>query len=209
MPRFIISSCAFIALMLGAMFAQGGAVEAQNAAPDGGPYRFGPGDSVDVTVLEDPSLNRQVLILPDGRISLPIVGTIDAAGKTPEELAARIRSGLGKVFVSPPTVTAAAIGLSEDSLKEEPEAIYVVGEVRNPGAFAFEKPMNVMQALSLAGGPGPFAARARIQVHRTVNDVVTVETFDYDALEDGRPGTLGPELQDGDVVIVPERSLFN
>lgn len=208
MPRFIISSCAFIAIVLGTMFGQGVA-QAQSVEADDGLYRFAPGDSVDVTVLEDPSLNRQVLILPDGRISLPIVGTIDAAGKTPEQLAARIRSGMTKIFVSPPTVTAAAIGLSEDSLKEEPEAIYVVGEVRTPGAFAFEKPMNVMQALSMAGGPGPFAARSRIQVHRTVDDVVTVETFDYDALEDGEPGTLGPVLMDGDVIIVPERSLFN
>lgn len=208
MPRFIISSCACIALMLGVLLAAGGGA-AQAQGSDDGLYRFAPGDSVDVTVLEDPSLNRQVLILPDGRISLPIVGTIDAAGKTPEQLAARIRSGLGKVFVSPPTVTAAAIGLSEESLKEDPEAVYVVGEVRNPGAFVFEKPMNVIQALSLAGGPGPFAARSRIQVHRTVDNVTTVETFDYDALEDGRPGTLGAELKDGDVIIVPERSLFN
>lgn len=204
MPRFIILSCAFIAMLFFAASPQAQEVESED-----GLYRFAPGDSVEVTVLEDPSLNRQVLILPDGRISIPIAGTFTAEGKTPEQLAARIRSGLSGIFVSPPTVTVSALGLADGAAGQTQEVIYVVGEVRSPGAFPFEKPMTVMQTLALAGGPGPFAARSRIQVHHNVDGVPTMQVFDYEALEDGHSIELGPLLADGDVIVVPERSLFD
>lgn len=179
------------------------------AAPDDGRYRFSAGDTVEVTVLEDPSLNRQALVLPDGRISMPIVGVLEAGGKTPEELASAIKGALKDIFVVPPTVTVSALGLAEGNFKAHvPDAVYVVGEVRNPGAFAFEKPMTVIQVLTLAGGPGPFAARTRIMVHRNIDGVATAEEFDYNALEDGVAG-VGPLLSDGDLVVVPERSLFD
>lgn len=213
MSRFARIRQNFIVLLLGALLLAPlgfGAARAQVADPEDSVYRFAPGDSIEVSVLEDPSLNRQVLILPDGRISLPIAGTVMASGATPDELAARIRGRLSGVFVSPPTVTVAAIGLAEGSVEDEiPEVVYVLGEVRQPGAFAFKKPMNVMQSLALAGGPGPFAARSRIQVHRTVDGVETVELFDYDAMEDGDIVGLGSVLADGDIIVVPERSLFD
>ncbi|WP_340109748.1 polysaccharide biosynthesis/export family protein [Pikeienuella sp. HZG-20] len=204
MPRFIIMSCAFFVMAFFAASSQAQVVE-----PGDDLYRLAPGDSVEVTVLEDPSLNRQVLILPDGRISLPIAGMLTAEGKTPEELAARIRAGLSGIFVSPPTVTVSAIGLNAGAGEEIPEVIYVVGEVRQPGAYPFKKPMTVMQTLALAGGPGPFAARSRIQIHHSAGGVTTVETFDYEALEDGEMVPPGPLLADGDVIVVPERSLFD
>lgn len=173
-------------------------------------YVLNPGDRVEVSVLEDPSLNKQVLVLPDGRISLPIAGTLKAAGKSPDQLAAEVRSRLSGIFVSPPTVTVSTIGLGlTEADAEPPTLVYVLGEVRSPGAVPFEAPLTVAQTLALAGGPGPFAARSRIQVHREVEGVRTVELFDYDALENGRSAELGPVLADGDVIIVPERSLFD
>ena len=155
-------------------------------------YRLLPGDQVEISVLEDPSLNRQVLVLPDGRISLPIAGTLSAAGLTPDELAGRVRRGLASAFVEPPTVTASVVGITPGATEEldPPDVIYVVGEVQRPGVFAFETPVTVLQALALAGGPGPFAARDRIQVRRVREDGgETLEIFDYDALEDGPRST--------------------
>lgn len=214
MSRFVQTRHAFIAFVVAALsltpLIGGGGANAQETEPAVDVYRLSPGDSVEVTVLEDPSLNRQVLILPDGRISLPIVGTVMAMGSTPEQLAAKIRGRLSSVFVTPPSVTVSAIGLSQASLEEEiPEVIYVLGEVRSPGAFAFKTPLNVTQTLALAGGPGPFAARSRIQIHRTVDGVETVEIFDYESLEDGDITAVGSVLADGDIIVVPERSLFD
>lgn len=176
-------------------------------------YVLAPGDRIDVSVLEDPSLSRQALILPDGRISLPIAGTLRAAGKSPEQLAAEVQGRLASIFVAPPTVTVSAVGIgalnAEDA--EPPSLIYVLGEVRSPGAVPFdeETPLTVIQTLALVGGPAPFAARQRIQIHREVDGVKTVELFDYDALESGRSTEAGPVLGNGDVIIVPERSLFD
>lgn len=206
--RHVFIAC--VAAVLSLTLLAGGGASAQETEPESDIYRLSPGDSVEVTVLEDPSLNRQVLILPDGRISLPIAGTVMAMGSTPEQLAKKIRGRLGSVFVSPPTVTVSAIGLSQESVEEEiPDLIYVLGEVRSPGAFPFEKPMNVTQILALAGGPGPYAARSRIQIHRMVDGVETVEVYDYEALEDGDSAAIGPVLADGDIIVVPERSLFD
>ncbi len=186
-----------------------GGVAAQVVEPGDEVYRLAPGDKVEVTVLEDPTLNRQALILPDGRFTMPIAGTILAGGSTPEEVAAKIRGRLASIFVSPPTVTVSAIGLAEE--EKEPPLVWVIGQVGAPGAFPLEegKPRSVIQALTLAGGPGPFAARSRIQVHRTVNGEKVVELFDYEALEDGKSTELGSELNEGDVIVVPERSLFD
>ncbi|MEX2518656.1 MAG: polysaccharide biosynthesis/export family protein [Paracoccaceae bacterium] len=180
------------------------------AQEDDGLYRLGAGDQIEITILEDPSLNRQVLILPDGRISLPIAGTMKAAGSTPEQLAAQVRSRLSSIFVTPPTVTVSALGLAEGSEEEdEPELVFVIGEVNSPGAVRLSRPMTVLQSLAMAGGPGPFAARSRIQIHREADGVTTVETFNYEAVEDGTAATAGPVLTDGDIIVVPERSLFD
>lgn len=189
-----------------------GSAAAQESAAqeDDGLYRLSAGDKIEITILEDPSLNRQVLILPDGRISLPIAGTLKAAGETPEQLAAQVRSRLSSIFVTPPTVTVSATGLAEGTKdEEEPELIFVIGEVNAPGAVRLTRPMTVLQSLAMAGGPGPFAARSRIQIHRETDGVTTVEIFDYAAVEDGKLATAGPMLTDGDIIVVPERSLFD
>ena len=186
-------------------------VPAEDVLPEDLPrYTLNPGDRIEISVLEDPSLNRNVLILPDGRISMPIAGTIIASNRTPEQVAAEVTRRLASIFVSPPTVTVSAVGvgLAGEELVP-PELVYVLGEVRSPGAVPIVAPVTVIQTLALVGGPSPFAARSRIQIHREVEGVKTVEIFDYEAVEKGRSAEMGPILVDGDVIIVPERSLFD
>lgn len=202
MPRFL-------ACLLGVLSVLGlglGAVLAQD-------YVLQPGDRVDITVLEDATLNRQLLIRPDGKISMPLAGTVSASGLTPEQLQGAIRKGLARDFVGTPTVTVALAQVAPEEIAEEEEAdvppsVYVVGEVANPGRIAMDVPMTLLQALSISGGPGIFAAKERIQLRRTVDGADTLILFDYASVEEGTGLPAPIELVDGDVIVVPERGLF-
>ncbi len=172
-------------------------------------YLLRSGDVVEVSVLEDGSLNRQVLIRPDGKISLPIAGTLTAEGVSPEELQARIRSALAADFREAPTVTVSLVR-STAPPEEEVDAveIYVIGQVGAPGRIQLLEPIDVLQALAIAGGPGIFAATERIQIRRRdENGGETVTLFDYTAVEEGS-GIALQMVGDGDVIVVPERGLF-
>ena len=185
-------------------------VLAQETPP---PYRLQPGDTILISVLEDPELDREVLILPDGRISLPVAGSLVAAGRTPVELQAAIRARLRSNFVKPPSVT---VGVSSLAPEDEDDAnlneVFVLGEVASPGRYEYdaEKPISVIKALSLAGGLGPFAARGRIQVREAEGQTERMRLFDYDSAEEGLLNTIRDldPLQDGAVILVPERGLF-
>lgn len=174
-------------------------------------YRIQPGDRLEVSVLEDPSLNRQVLVRPDGRISLPLAGTLDAAGQSPEALQAAVRARLSREFVEAPTITVSLVALGQPALGEVAAgfaSIYVLGQVGSPGRFDVALPIDVLQMLAIAGGPSPFAAGRRIQVRRYVDGVQSVTLFDYELVEDGIVPLARVELADGDVIVVPERGLF-
>ncbi len=183
-----------------------GSARAQTEATED--YALTPGDRIDISVLEDPTLNRQALVRPDGKISMPLAGAIAVAGLTPEAVQALIRRRLAKDFVAPPNVTVSLVTIGE---AETLPVFYVLGEVTSPGSFTFEeeKPVTVLQALSLAGGLDVFAARKRIQVRRYAEDTETLLLFDYDAIESGEGLLLAPLLiEDGDVIVVPESGLF-
>ncbi len=179
------------------------------------PYLLAPGDRLEVTVLEDPELNRQVLVLPDGKISLPIAGTMTAGGKTPDQVRNTIRARLAGNFIEPPNVTVSVTSLAEELAEEEDDellSVYILGEVNRPGRYEYdsEEPINVLQALTFAGGPGIFAARHRIQVREMIEETETLRLFDYDAAEDGMLATNRDlaTLSDGAIIVVPERGLF-
>jgi polysaccharide export outer membrane protein len=190
-------------LALVAVFAAASPIVAQD-------YIVQPGDRLSVSVLEDPGLNREVLVRPDGRISMPLAGTLNAAGQTPEQLQAAIRSRLSRDFVTPPTVTVSlvALGNPEDADEEGLTTIYILGQVRQPGVYQVLPPSDLLHALAIAGGPDAFAARSRIQVRRRGTDGEQVFLFDYDAVESGLAPSPQILLSDGDVIIVPERRLF-
>ncbi len=187
------------------------------SAQSGEVYRLVPGDVMEVTVLEDPDLGRQVLVRPDGRISMPLAGTLMAEGRTPEQVQASIRARLARNFVEPPTVNVAVVSVKEGLAEEDIEEtvmndVYILGEVGRPGRFEYEmeEPVTVLQALTLAGGVGPFAAVKRIQVREIIDGVETVRLFNYEAVEDG--ANVNPAyfeaLADGAILIVPERGFL-
>jgi polysaccharide export outer membrane protein len=172
------------------------------------PYTLRPGDVAVVNVLEDPTLDSQVLVLPDGTISLPMAGTIQAAGLTPEQLSELVQERLRANFVEPPNVR---VGVSAVGTLLQSE-VYVLGEVNNPGLYQYdpEEPITVIKALALAGGVGPFAARERIQVRELVGETQVLRLFDYEAFEEGEISSSRDleVLSDGAVIVVPERGLF-
>jgi polysaccharide export outer membrane protein len=184
-----------------------------SAWAQGQPYLLRPGDTIEISILEDPSLNRTVLVRPDGRVALPLAGTVVAGGRSPEEVRDAIRRALSREFVQPPSVTVSVVGLGQDDPlvdeEAEPGRIYVLGQVARPGVFDVLLPIDALRALAIAGGPGAFAASDRIQIRRRTQDGgETVMLFDYEALERGAIPTANIRLQTDDVIVVPERRLF-
>lgn len=174
-------------------------------------YRVREGDRISITVFEDPSLNRTVLIRPDGRFNLPLAGSVVAAGRTPEEIEAEVRRLLSRDFVTPPNVTVSLVGLGRRSRAgTAPRGeIFMMGEIRRRGRFRVALPITIMQALAVGGGPARFAAESRIQVRRkTAEGAEQVILFDYAALQSGSPTVNDFDLADGDIIFVPQRRLF-
>ena len=178
-----------------------------------GSYRIQPGDTLDVTVLEDEALNRQVLVGPDGRISLPLAGTVRAGGQTIEAVEASIADRLAPNFAVKPNIF---VALSALALPPEPGAItsnlidvYVLGQVNTPGRMQLEPGTSLLQAIAAAGGVDRFAATKRIQLRRTIaGGQEQMYLFNYRDVERGGRITSSLTLRQGDVIVVPERRLF-
>ena len=178
-------------------------------------YSIQPGDVLNVSVLEDPNLSSQVLVRPDGRISLPIAGSVMAEGRSPERLEAVLRQRFSSIFELTPTVTVSLAALApERAAQQEEEAAtqtyYVFGQIARPGPVTVEEEdaLTLLKLLAVAGGAGPFADEERIQLRRKTEDGgEEIILFDYSRLEDGLP-VEDIELMDGDVIFLPERGLF-
>ncbi|HIC64874.1 MAG: polysaccharide biosynthesis/export family protein [Paracoccus sp. (in: a-proteobacteria)] len=173
-------------------------------------YRIRAGDRLTVEVLEDNSLNRTVAVLPGGTINFPYAGSLNVAGSTPSTVGNRIAQALSGVLAAPPTVFVTAVPqepLPMAEAEKEVVNIYVMGEASAPGAKAVLPGTTFLQALSQAGGLSPFAATKRIQLRRarTPGQVIVV---DYDAIMRGAVMNYDPVLSEGDVIVVPERRLF-
>ena len=167
-------------------------------------YALQAGDTIEVSVLQDPTLNRRIVIGPDGNISFPLAGHLRASGLTAEQLEKTLAKRLSKNYQTPPQVTVMLSGTSENSESK----IYVTGEVNRPGPYPMSPGTSVMQAIALSGGLGRFAATSRIQIHRRTAGKDQVFLFDYDAFESGKNLEGDIPLQPGDVIVVPEKGLF-
>lgn len=176
-------------------------------------YRARAGDTLNVEVLEDSSLNRSVVVLPDGRFSFPFAGTLTAAGRTVDQIEASIRSAISSNFAVPPTVFV-SVQPGERQVQSGPSTrtidVYFLGEVNSPGLQEVEQGTTFLQAIAQAGGLTRFAATKRIQLRSS--DPATgqpiVRDFNYKAISDGAALLNDPRLRDGDVILVPERRLF-
>ena len=175
------------------------------AAAQQASYGLQPGDKIDISVWQDPSLNRQAVIAPDGMLSFPLVGHIHAAGMTIQALEKELAKRLRKNYQTPPQVTVMLSAITESPSSQ----IFVTGQVNKPGPYAITPGMSVMQAIAMSGGLGKFAAKSRIQIHRRTGGDEQVLLFNYSDFESGQ--NLGGDitLQPGDVIVVPERGLFN
>lgn len=172
-------------------------------------YRVQPGDVLRIEVVEDETLNRSVLVAPDGRISIPQAGSLRASGRTVEGIAELLTSRLAASFNAPPNVY---VGLEGTAPEEEPETInvFVLGEVASPGQIALEHGTTLIQAFAAMGGFSPFAATKRVQLRRTDPSTrrETVRAINYDAILGGQVQDATIQLRDGDVIVVPTRRLF-
>lgn len=184
--------------------AQREAQEEQKAKPDlpaaaagpGAPvdpktYKIGAEDIIGVRVWREPDLSGPVMVRPDGKISLPLVGEIQAAGETPESLAKLITEGLSKTMTKPEVF----VSVQQVNSKR----YYVSGEVNKPGVYSLVTPVTVLEALSLAGGLREFANQKKIVVVRGSQRL----KFNYKEVVDGKNLKQNITIEHGDHVIVP------
>jgi len=169
-------------------------------------YRIQPGDQLAITVLEDDTLNRQLLVLPDGTISVPLAGTIRAGGRSVESVEGVIADQLASNFAVRPSVFVSVVSIDE-TYGTFP--IFVMGQVATPGAVEVEPGTTMLQAIALAGGLDRFAATKRIQLRRSDSTgQERLYLFNFKAVERGAAIQSMITLREGDVILVPERRLF-
>jgi polysaccharide biosynthesis/export protein len=204
----MISKRFFFALLLFALAGPGFGAEITKAADSAktidattltpatqGSYRLQPGDTITVSVWKETDLQSEVLVRPDGGFSFPLAGEVDAVGKTVDEIRSVITERL-KRFIPSPVVTVAVKIIGGNQ-------IYVVGRVNRAGNFPFSRPLDVMQAIALAGGTTPYAAINDIVILRRQNGQQEAKHFHYSDVARGRELSQNIELQSGDTVVVP------
>jgi polysaccharide export outer membrane protein len=165
------------------------------AAAEDPAYKIGPQDVLKIDVWREDQLTRVAPVRPDGKITLPLLNDVQAAGLTPMELAGVIREDLKK-FINNPQVTVSVTEINS-------RRIYVTGEVAKPGAYALLPHMTVVQALSSSGGFTPFARVKNIYVLRTENGTQNKLPFNYKEAIRGKNPEQNIELKPGDVIVVP------
>ena len=158
-------------------------------------YVIQPGDVLQIDVWKEKDLQRELMVRPDGGLNLPLVGDIDVSGKTIEELQKELTTKLAK-YVPDPVVTLSV----KQSLGNK---IYVIGKVNKPGEFIAFRNLDVMQALSMAGGLNPYASENKIKILRREHGVLRSIPFKYSHVEKGEDLEQNIKLQGGDVIVVP------
>jgi polysaccharide export outer membrane protein len=159
-------------------------------------YQLQPGDVIDVSVWKEEDLRREVLIRSDGGMSFPLAGDLVAAGLTPVELRAELEARL-RSFIPDVTVSVAVQAINGNQ-------VFVVGRVNRPGVYKFDRPVDVMQVLSLAGGASEFADVDGIRIlRRTTAGGQQSFEFEYSEVARGQSLEQNIVLQSGDTLVVP------
>ena len=181
---------AFCALVLVNLAARG-----QDSPPRPESYKVLPGDILQISVWREPDLQKEVLVRPDGAFSFPLCGDISAKNQSVADLQGEITKRLSQ-YISDPVVT---VSVSEILGNK----VYVIGQVNNPGEFVVNPQVDVLQALSMAGGTTPFASLNDIKIFRRTETRQQVLPFRYDDVTKGRNLDQNVVLHSGDVVVVP------
>jgi polysaccharide export outer membrane protein len=158
-------------------------------------YVIGPQDLIDISVWKEPDLSRSVPVRPDGKISLPLLNDIQAAGLTPTQLGAQITTNLAK-YVTNPQVTVIVSQINS-------QRIYILGEVARAGGYTLLPDMNVLQALSNAGGLTAFANSKKIYILRRDSGKQQKIPFNYKEVISGKDPSQNISLKAGDTIVVP------
>ena len=194
----MLAKIKFLATIMAFIIASLALHSASIAAEDGKPvdhYNIQPGDVLGVSVWKEEDLIQEVIVRPDGQITFPLVGEAKAAGNSIENLRLLISERLKK-YIPDPVVTVSVRQLAGNT-------IYVIGKVNRPGVFPIVRNVDVMQALSLAGGTSTYAALNDIKILRRENGQLRALSFKYAEVEKGKRLEQNVVLQAGDVVVVP------
>ena len=172
-----------------------GNADAQEPNRPDASYKVLPGDVLQVSVWKEPDLQLELLVRPDGEISYPLAGAISTRDKSVSDLQTELTARLAR-FITDPIVTV--------SIKEVlGNKIYVIGQVNNPGVFIVNPQVDVLQALSMAGGATPFADLDSVRILRRYNSRQSALSFNYKDVIRGRNLEQNVVLKSGDVVVVP------
>jgi polysaccharide export outer membrane protein len=197
--RHAVRVSAFLMCLIpaGLAWGQGAELGSVPSIPMGGQpyYVIQPNDVLEIFVWAEPELTREVLVRPDGRVSLPLVQDIQASGLTPPELKLNIEDAL-KRLIDLPNVTVIVKVIQSYQ-------VFVTGQVETPGALMSQEPITVLQALALAGGFSEYPKKGEIVVIRNAAEDGITFDFDYDAVIDGRRLEQNILLRSGDTVVVP------
>ena len=168
---------------------------AAKPATDDPNYMIGAQDVLDISVWKEPEVSRTVPVRPDGKISLPLLNDVQAAGLTPSQLAAQLTESLKK-FVANPQVTVIVTTINS-------QRVYIMGEVIRAGAYPLLPGMTVLQGLSSAGGFTQFANLKKIYVLRQENGKQAKLPFNYKEVVGGKNSDQNIMLKAGDTIVVP------
>lgn len=180
---------------IGVALALAGTAYAQQVVPPDQSYKVLPGDMLQITVWREEDLQGQVLVRPDGGFSFPLCGDISARNRSVIELQQEITKRL-KQYISDPVVTVSVSQVLGNK-------VYVIGQVNRPGFFVVNPQVDVLQALSMAGGTTPFASLNDIKILRRTGERQQALPFKYDEVIKGRNLEQNVILHSGDVVVVP------
>src|SRR5690554_860654 len=194
--RCMLALCMLLGLCSGAPWISAAAQDDEGPGTiDTRGYRVQPGDVLHVSVWKEEGLDHEVLVRPDGGFSFPLAGDINAVGKTVEELRQEIADRLAR-YIPGLVVTVSVRQINGNK-------IYVLGQVNNPGEFVMNPRIDVMQALSIAGGTTAFASTNDIFVLRRDGGRQVALPFRFDDVVRGRNLEQNILLESGDVVVVP------
>ncbi len=158
-------------------------------------YAIGCGDILNINVWKDAELTRQVAVLPDGTFSFPLIGKVQAKGKTVAELTKVLNEKI-TYYIPEPNLSVEVTQLN--SMK-----VYVLGKVNRPGMFMMNENITVLQALALAGGLNAFADKKKVKIYRQTDDWTIIIPFDYKAVTRKDKTEQNILLKRGDLIVVP------